>query len=302
MDLTSAKNIKNLFSKYKIQPSKGLGQNFLINKKVLKQILESANLQKDDTILEVGPGVGNLTQELAKRVKKVISVEKDQKMVEILRETLKDYGNVEIINADILKLITNNQTRNQKKYPIKNNQNLSSGVWDFFRNSGLRIGHYKVVANLPYYITSPVIRKFLENEAPPSEMILMVQKEVAQRICAKPPKMNLLAVSVQFYAKPKILFYVSKKSFWPSPKVDGAILKISAFIQRKDSAFNQRFFRIIKAGFSQPRKQLVNNLAKSLKLDKIEIRNWLLKNNIQPTQRAETLRIEDWVILTKTKP
>jgi 16S rRNA (adenine1518-N6/adenine1519-N6)-dimethyltransferase len=280
MDLTSAKNIKNLFLKYKIQPSKGLGQNFLINKKVLEQILESANLQKDDTILEVGPGVGNLTQELAKRVKKVISVEKDQKMVEILKETLKEFKNVEITKGDILKI----------------------GNWELIENWKLKIENYKVVANLPYYVTSPVIRKFLENEAPPKEMVLMVQKEVAQRICSKPPRMNLLAVSVQFYAKPKILFYVSKKSFWPSPKVDGAILKISAFIQCKDSAFNQRFFRIIKAGFSQPRKQLVNNLAKSLKLDKIEIRNWLLKNNIQPTQRAETLRIEDWVILTKTKP
>jgi 16S rRNA (adenine1518-N6/adenine1519-N6)-dimethyltransferase len=280
MDLTSAKNIKNLFLKYKIQPSKGLGQNFLINKKSLEQILESANLQKDDTILEVGPGVGNLTQELAKRVKKVISVEKDQKMVEILKETLKEFKNVEITKGDILKI----------------------GNWELIENWKLKIENYKVVANLPYYVTSPVIRKFLENEAPPKEMVLMVQKEVAQRICSKPPRMNLLAVSVQFYAKPKILFYVSKKSFWPSPKVDGAILKISAFIQCKDSAFNQRFFRIIKAGFSQPRKQLVNNLAKSLKLDKIEIRNWLLKNNIQPTQRAETLRIEDWVILTKTKP
>jgi len=276
MDLTSAKNIKNLFSKYEIQPSKGLGQNFLINKKVLGQILESANLQKDDTILEVGPGIGNLTQELAKRVKKVISVEKDQNLARILSKELgiENIKNVEIIQDDILKIL-------DSKFYIP--------------NSG-----YKVVANLPYYITSPVIRKFLENEAPPKEMVLMVQKEVAQRICAKPPRMSLLAASVQFYAKPKILFYVSKKSFWPQPKVDSAIIKIMPADDYKKRVSSDLFFRIIKAGFSQPRKQLVNNLAKSLKLDKIETSKRLSVNNIQPTQRAETLSVNDWVNLANS--
>lgn len=293
--------IKNLLLTRQIRPSKGLGQNFLVDKRVLKQILDAANLQKDDIVLEIGPGVGTLTQELAKRAKKVVAVEKDKKMVAILQETMKDYGNIEIINADILKLIPNNQTRSQKKYPTKNNQNLSSGVWDFFRNSGLRIGHYKVVANLPYYITSPFIRKFLERKNPPSEMILMVQKEVAQRICAKPPEMSLLAVSVQFYAKPKIIFYVSKKSFWPQPKVDGAVIRIEPRVgidkRQIDAGL---FFRVVKAGFSQPRKQLVNNLAKSLKLDKIKTGEWLSASNIQPAQRAETLNVGDWINLANS--
>ena len=284
------KEIKNWLKKYNIRPSRRLGQNFLIDEKVLRKIIEAAELSKDDIVLEVGPGIGNLTAELAKRVKKVIAIEKDKKMVEILRETLKNFTNIEIIEGDILKI-------NLKPYTSK---------------------PYKVVANIPYYLTSPLIRKFLETENQPKEMVLMVQKEVAQRICARPPKMSLLAVSVQFYAKPEIISLVSKKSFWPSPKVDSAIIKISAFNQPRKSAFNQRFFKIVRAGFSQPRKQLINNLSKNLKvdelklistrrslalarvIDKIKVRDWLLKNKIQPTQRAETLNLEDWINLTKS--
>lgn len=167
-------------------------------------------------------------------------------------------------------------------------------------NWKLKIGNFKVVANLPYYIVSPTIRKFLENTGvQPLQMILMAQKEVAQRICAKPPDMNLLAVSVQFYAEPKIIAYVSKKAFWPSPKVDSAIIKIVPKLQRSDLC--QLFFRIVKAGFSQPRKQLINNLSKGLKIDKEKVKNWLLKNGIQPTQRAETLSLDDWLRLVKKR-
>jgi 16S rRNA (adenine1518-N6/adenine1519-N6)-dimethyltransferase len=154
-----------------------------------------------------------------------------------------------------------------------------------------------------------VIRKFLESKNPPREMILMVQKEVAQRICARPPKMNLLAVSVQFYAKPKILFYVSKNSFWPQPKVDGAALKISPLRGRikvgvapptkgGEEINSKLFFKIVKAGFSQPRKKIVNNLARMLELNKEKIKNWLLENKIQPKRRAESLEIKDWIKLT----
>ena len=294
MDLTSLKVIKNLLERYDSRPFKGWGQNFLIDKQVLKKIIDAANLKKSDIVLEIGPGIGTLTHELAKRAKKVISVEKDKKMVEILKETLKDFDNVEVVRGDILK---------------SNIQNLISNT------------SYKIVANLPYYVVAPVIRKFLEcnevecNEARPRYMprymILMVQKEVAQRICSKPPDMNLLAVSVQFYvhphtkfgvgARPEILFYVSKNSFWPRPKVDGAVIKIIP----RESAFKIRvnpllFFKIVKAGFSHPRKQLCNNLANGLKLNKAQVRNWLLKNGVQPSQRAETLKIKDWLNLTMT--
>lgn len=274
-DLFSVRTLKNLLRKHNFQPSKRLGQNFLINRQALKKIIEAAELQPTDTVLEVGPGPGILTLELAKRIRLVIAVEKDVKMVEILKETTKEFKNVKIIQGDILK----------------------------FKIENLKLKTYKVVANLPYYIVSPVIRKFLEAKNPPKQMVLMIQKEVAQRICAQPPKMNLLAASVRFYAKPEIQGYVKKQSFWPRPKVDAAILRIAPLINTAQKPVNaDLFFKIVKAGFSQPRKQLVNNLSKSLKLNKEKIRSWLLKNNIRPEQRAETLTNKDWKNLTNNFP
>jgi len=298
MRLTSVRGVKILLRKYHLHPSKKMGQNFLIDEEVIKKVIESAQLSKNDIVLEIGPGLGVLTQELAKKAKRVIAIEKDPRMREILKETLKDFKNVEIIQGDILK--------------------ISKGWW--VGGVQFLISNYKVVANLPFYLTAPVIRQFLEvvevkhrasacgGEGKdedkvliaPQQMVLVVQKEVAQRICAKPPEMSILAVSVQFYAKPEIETFVSKKSFWPSPRVDGAILKISAFNQRKESAFNQRFFRIVKAGFSQPRKQLINNLSKELNLNREKVKDWLSKNNVRPSQRAETLSVEDWINLLQS--
>ena len=299
MDLTSIKFIKNLLKKHKTYAQKRFGQNFLISKSVLQKIIKAAELSKKDIVIEIGPGIGTLTYELAKRVKKVIAIEKDKKMIEILKETLQNFQNVEIVQGDILKIDT--------RYKILDTR-------------------YKIVANLPYYIVSPVIRKFLEFKNPPKEMILMVQKEVGQRICAKPSEMSILAVSVQFYAKPKIISYVSKKSFWPQPKVDSAIIKLkvkslkSKVKSQKLKVNTDLFFKIVKAGFSQPRKMLINNLsrlpesaaqaagrqAKKLKIKKPfvrtreEIKKWLLENSINPSQRAETLSVEDWINLTKS--
>ncbi len=286
MNLTSPKIIKELLAKYETRPSKGLGQNFLIDENVLQKIITAANLNKNDIVLEVGPGIGTLTQELAQKAKKVIAIEKDKTMVEILKETLKGFDNVEVINGDILKIELLKNYLKIKNYKIKN---------------------YKIVANIPYYITGPLIRFLLENENQPAEIVLMVQKEVAQRICSNPPDMTLLSVSVQFYAEVKIISYVSKNCFWPSPKIDSAIIKITPFVwahsdfasHRQASAFRMLFFKVVKAGFSHPRKQLIGNLSKILDLDKKEVEIWLLKNNIKPTQRAETLSIDDWVQLTK---
>jgi len=279
MDLTLPKIIKELLAKYETKASKGLGQNFLIDKNVLEKIINSADIKTDDIILEVGPGLGTLTQELASRAGQVIAVEKDKTMVEILKETLKNFKNVEVIQGDI----------------------LTSP-----RLARLGRENYKIIANIPYYLTSPLIRKFLEAENPPTEMILMLQKEVAKRICAKPGQMSLLAVSVQFYAEPKIISYVSKNCFWPAPKVDSAIIKITPFgaAQGKKQISRDLFFEVVKAGFSQPRKQLVNNLTtlKSLngvKLTKEQTSKWLLKNNLEPSQRAETLAVSDWINLSK---
>jgi 16S rRNA (adenine1518-N6/adenine1519-N6)-dimethyltransferase len=292
MELTSPSIIKELLTKYSAKPSKGLGQNFLIDKNILNKIIETACLKKDDIVLEIGPGVGTLTQELAKNVKKIIAIEKDRDMANILKETMAEYRNVEIIEGDILKMEASS---------ARGEKNLENY---------LKIKNYKIVSNIPYYITSPVIRKFLEENNPPVEIILMVQKEVAQRICQKPPKMSLLSVSVQFYAKPEIISYVSKNCFLPAPKVDSAIIKITPFpkiVGDRDSHnfATEEFFKIVKAGFSHPRKQLLNNFCGELfcgelSLPREKIEEWLLKNNIKPTQRAETLAIEDWKNLAKS--
>ncbi len=286
MHLASKKVIQNLLKKYQLRLSKRLGQNFLIDRGAIKKIIKTTDLTPQDVVLEIGPGIGTLTIELAEKVKKVIAIEKDPGMRKILKDLLECWNvrNVEIIREDILKL-------DPKPYALK---------------------PYKVIGNLPFYLTAPVIRKFLEYKnlakGGPKEMVLVVQKEVGQRICAKPPDMNLLAVSVQFYAKPEIVSFVSRKSFWPQPKVDSAILRIVPLIKADRKLINaDLLFEIVKAGFSQPRKQLINNLSQALLpvykqggINRRVIRNWLLKNNIQPNQRAETLTIEDWIDLTKS--
>lgn len=276
MNLTSKRVIRDLLKKYRACPSRRLGQNFLIDKRAIKKIIKAAELDPGGLVLEIGPGFGVLTQELAKRVKKVLAIEKDQKMIEILKETLNDFKNVEVFQEDIL------------------NFNL--------KTFNLKPKTYKVVANLPFYLTAPVIRKFVETlETEPQQLVLVVQKEAAERISARPPDMSILAISVQFYAQPEIVAFISKKSFWPQPKVDSAILRIAPLIKTDKKLIDANlFFRIVKAGFSQPRKQLINNLSRLLKIDREKVKSWLLKNNIQPTQRAQTLRVEDWISLTKS--
>jgi len=292
--MKQSQELKKVLEKYRIYPSKRLGQNFLIDRSAVRKVIEAAELKPEDIVLEIGPGLGALTIELAKRVKKVIAIEKDPKMIEILKKSIKEFKNIKIIKGDILKL------------PLQISSTIVSQICK-------KMG-YKVVANLPFYLTAPVIRKFLESTGGrPLQVILVVQKEVGQRICAKPPDMNLLAVSVQFYAKPEIISYISKKSFWPQPKVDSAIIKIIPKTQNLQGVAPCKFFKIVRSGFSQPRKQLINNLsrlnfssknlsgqAKNPKLNKERVKDWLLENNIQPTQRAETLSINNWINLTKT--
>jgi len=264
--------LRELLRKYGLKPRKHLGQNFLINKDILSEIINTADLTKNDIVLEIGPGLGILTKELAKKAKKVIAIEKDEKLVKILKKELAHFKNIKIIEGDILKLpVTSYQL------PVT----------------------YKLVANLPYYITSPVIRKFLEEKKQPKLMVLMVQKEVAERICAKPPDMSLLSVAVQFYSQAKIVKIVKKESFWPSPKVDSAIIKLTTNNLPRWQAGRQLttintnlFFKIVKAGFSQPRKQLKNNLKKIFGKDTEKI---LKQSKIETTRRAETLSIDDWL-------
>jgi 16S rRNA (adenine1518-N6/adenine1519-N6)-dimethyltransferase len=266
-------DVKNLLKNHGIEPKKRFGQNFLVNTQVIDKKVAAANLSKKDLVLEIGAGLGSLTLVLAKKAGEVIAIEKEEKMCEILKKMLKDLNvkNVKILNKDILKL-------DPKPYTPK---------------------PYKIVANLPYYITAPVIRKFLEIKNRPKEMVLLVQKEVAQRICAKPSKMSILAVSVQFYAKSEIISFVSRNSFWPQPNVDSAIIKITSLKKNYNKVFITKFFKIVKAGFSNPRKQLINNLSSGLKLSKEKIKQLLEKNGFSAKQRAETLSVENWKKLTK---
>ena len=270
MNLYSIKVIKELLKAHETTLQKHLGQNFLLEKKIASKMLVVAELSDKDTVYEIGPGLGTLTKELAQNASKVIAIEKDPAMVKILKETTKNLLNIQIIQADVLK-------------------------------AALPQDRYKVVANLPYYLTSPAIRMFLEAQNKPELMVFMVQKEIAQRICAKPPNMSILAVSVQFYAKVKIVSIVSKSSFWPRPKVDSAIIQI---VPKKNlsSLDSDLFFRIVKIGFKQPRKQLGNNLSAGLNLTKEDTETWLNKNNLQPILRAQTLSIEDWIAITKSFP
>ncbi len=265
---------------YGLKPQKGLGQNFLVDTHILQKIIHTAHIEQADTVVEVGPGLGILTQTLAKEAKQVIAVEKDPQMVAILQKILRNFKNIEIVQGDILDI----------RLPRPRLPQLLAG--------SARQAKYKVVANLPYYITSPVIRKFLEAEQKPGLMVLMVQKEVAQRICAKPPKMSLLAVSVQLYGTPEIISYVKKTSFWPRPNVDSAIIRIN--IRPEQMRRTAIFFKIVRAGFKQPRKQLAGNLAIGLGISKETAGTWLTKNNIQPAQRAETLALEDWKKLAES--
>ena len=270
---TSFKNIK---------PRKILGQNFLVDKNIIKKVIKTANLKPKDIVLEVGPGFGALTEKIILSAKKIVAVEKDDKLSKILQEKFEKFENIKIINKDILKL------------------NIS----DIRPPKKARLQNYKLVANLPFYAGSRIIRMFLELKNPPEEMVLIVQKEVAQRICARPPRMNLLAVSVQALSKPKIISYVPKKCFKPKPKVDGAIIKIVPRKRKKKSKkrinYNDNdFFKIIKAGFSHPRKKLANNLSGELKLNKQKIVLLLSEQGIGPNQRAETLDIESWINLAK---
>ncbi len=280
-------SLKKLLQQYHLRPSKRLGQHFLISQKALEKIIQTAELSKKDVVLEVGPGLGILTEQLAQRVKKVIAVEKDKKMAQTLKEILKDYQNVEIIQGDIL-------TIQIQGLPLRITS-LAKGKGVSERTT-LELKRYKLVANIPYYLTSPLIRLFLESRTPPQLMALLIQKEVAQRICAQPPRMSLLAVAVQFYSQPQVISKVSKKCFWPQPKVDSAIIKI---IPRRPVVASQearkRFFQIVKAGFSSPRKQLANNLFQKLNLDRQKIKKALTEYGLNPQARAENLSVKDWL-------
>jgi 16S rRNA (adenine1518-N6/adenine1519-N6)-dimethyltransferase len=266
--------VRFLLKKYKLQPLKKWGQNFLVSKKTYDKIIMEADLSPEEIIVEIGAGLGILTKKLAQGAKKVLALENDSRLVNLLKQELRNFQNVKIIEADILKI----------------------------KLTQLRVNNlgYKVVANLPYNIASAVIRKFLTEKPKPQKMVLMVQKEVGERICAKPPRMSKLGLFSQVFANTEIVSFVPKGAFFPPPKVASAVVKITLY---KKPLLEERLIpkleKIARAGFSQPRKQLVNNLSVGLKLNKAVTAKLLASAGISPQKRAENLSLKEWIKLTK---
>lgn len=261
-------DLKKMLSEYDLRPTKGLGQNFLTDENALLKIVLAADISDESEILEIGPGLGHLTRYLATSSKIVHAVEIDKKMIPALEIVLKDYSNVNIINADIMEF------------------ELSK--------LGLTDG-YLVVANIPYYITSAIIKLLLQFEVKPKRLVLTMQKEVANRICAKQGEHSLLSLSVQVYGKPRISSVIKANSFYPAPKVDSAVLRVDIHDEPLVDVENiPLFFRLIKAGFSQKRKMLRNTISAGMHWEKEESSELLIKAEIDPMARAQTLSIEDW--------
>lgn len=251
-----------------IKPSRGLGQNFLSDDRILGKIVEAAAVTRADEVLEIGPGLGSLTRHIAQSARNVQAVEIDRKIFPILSDILKDFNNIHLTCGDIL-----------EQDPGK---------------LGLQPG-YLVVANIPYYITSAVIRHLLETQVKPARIVLTVQQEVAHRICAVTPDMNLLALSVQVYGKPQIVMRIPAGAFYPPPKVDSAVVRIDLYPQSCiPTSQLGLFFTLCKAGFGQKRKTLRNSLSHGLHLSPQQVEMHLTATGIDPARRAETLSLLEW--------
>ena len=265
---------QKLLSKYHLRPHKGLGQNFLSDDTVLAGIADAAGIPEHAAVLEVGPGLGSLTRHLAARAERVVTVELDKDLIPVLRKELADCPNIEIVEGDILEFSPD----------------------EYFKDE-----EYYVAANIPYYITSAVIRHLLEGKARPKQLALTVQKEVAERICAAPGKLSLLALSVQVYGKADIPMIIPASAFYPEPKVDSAVVRIELYDEPLIPAEKMdAFFELAKAGFGQKRKTLRNAFSSNLHLSSSEAEALLQKAGIDPMRRAETLTIPEWKQLMET--
>ncbi len=268
-----------------LRPRKGLGQNFLVDPTVPPRIAAAADLAPGDTVIEVGPGLGVLSAELATRLDpaaggRLLAVELDAALAPVLLERMAGFPAFTLVQGDI----------------------LDRDPADLVRTPDGTLPPYKVVANLPYYITSAVLRHFLEAAPPPTALVVMLQREVAERIVARPPAMSLLAVSVQFYGVPRLLFRVPPGAFHPVPKVESAVLRVDVYPpdQRPVGVGDvDAFFTIVRAGFGQRRKQLGNSLATGLGRDKAAVAAALTQAGVDPTRRAETLTLGEWAAISK---
>jgi len=279
-NLSSPKLVKEIINKYGFHFNKGLGQNFLIDGNILHQIINASEIDRSTGVIEIGPGIGVLTQEIAEKAGKVIAIELDSHLIPILKETLSDYDNVKIINDNALKV------------------DMKRIINDEFKNMQV-----KVVANLPYYITTPIVMKLLEDRLNIHSMVIMVQKEVADRMVAKPGGKNYgaLSVAVQYFTQPRIVTVVQPHSFIPQPKVSSAVIKLDLLDQPLVKVENEeRFFKVVKAAFGQRRKTLVNAItnSKDFKITKEELKEILIRLSINENQRGETLSIMQFAALS----
>lgn len=266
-------DVAKLLRESGIRPAKSLGQNFLVDDQSLHRIIKAAQIANTDTVLEIGPGLGSLTRYLALSAHEVIAVEIDKMLVPTLRKVIKEFKNIKVIEGDILKLSVDDLVKSEK---------------------------FLVVANIPYYITSAIIRHLLKSDHKPERMVLTVQKEVAQRICARPGDMSLLALSIQIYGKPGIVENIPASAFYPVPDVDSAVIRLDLFQEPLISLqAEEDFFILAKAGFSQKRKTLRNSLSAGLAMSTFDTESLLAAAGIDPKRRAETLSVSEWLTLTK---
>ncbi len=277
--ISSPKKTKEVVNKYGFKFSKSLGQNFLIDQNILEKIVEVSQITKDDHVIEVGPGIGSLTQYIGDAAGSVVAIEIDKSLIPILNDTLKDYSNIEVINQDVLKI------------------DLHGLIEEKFQG-----GPVKVIANLPYYVTTPIIMKFLEEKLPVDSLTIMIQKEVAQRMKADPNTKDYgtLSIAVQYYSDPNILFTVPPSVFIPQPKVESTVIKLDVLKEPRVHVENEDlFFAVIKDSFGKRRKTILNALSTGdLKLEKDLLKNILEESNIEENRRGETLTIEEYALLT----
>ena len=276
--LSDIGTIRDVLHKHGFQFSKSLGQNFLINPSVCPRMAEECGLREDVGVIEVGPGIGVLTCELAKRARKVVAIELDRRLLPVLSETLEEFDNVTVVNEDVLKVDLKDLI--DREFP------------------GMPVS---VCANLPYYITSQVIMRLLEERLPVDSITVMVQKEAADRLCAQPGKRESGAVSVavRYYAQPEILFKVSRGSFLPAPNVDSAVIRLNVRKQPAVTVADERFFfSVVKAAFGQRRKTIHNSLCAGLSMPKEVVGRALERADVPPTARAEQLTIEQFASIS----
>ncbi|MCC3869200.1 16S rRNA (adenine(1518)-N(6)/adenine(1519)-N(6))-dimethyltransferase RsmA [Terrisporobacter mayombei] len=275
--LSSHKATKEVVQKHNFKFSKSLGQNFLIDTNVIDSIIEGARVKEGDYVIEVGPGIGTLTKEMGRTAEKVVAIEIDKTLIPILEETLSDFSNIEVINKDILKV----------------------DVQELIEEK-LNGGPVKLIANLPYYITTPIVMKFLEEDIPVTDIVVMVQKEVADRMNAKPNTKDYgaLSVAVQYYCDTEIVAKAPRHMFMPQPNVDSTVIGLHVREEMKYPVDNEDiFFKTVKASFGQRRKTLLNSLSGLGFLSKDQIKQALQEANIDEKRRGETLSIEEFASL-----